>query len=208
MPCAEGVYTFAATAIAGVLHAGLALWWGTKAPETQAQTSCKDADLPESYDFSLIDMGGKIRLDYEVSGKMNRMVMPSGREIIYDGQDTRYIRLPGWKLYEKEKTTTPHKLHVSEGPFPQGRATLCPDAAELGAEYVETDSTGKRYVIDKEDKEEESEDITYWTDDDGWLVQADTLRPYHVRVTFSGIGEPNKIEIPDPPYWKLGDPPQ
>lgn len=126
---------------------------------------------------------------------------PVSTELIFDGDSTIYERFPPYEQYSMPKTDRPDNEDVGSHDFLFGRATLCPDAEALNAEYVETDETGKNYQVKGE------KDFTvYWTDEDGWLVWAEgafsTSDTAVAVLVVSGIGEDNAIPTPQPPYRK------
>ena len=177
---------------------------------TEAQATCTDSEPVESYDLThyVYDKGGEIKTVIRVNGKMlhktssvefqGRLV---GGEYIFDGVDTVYIRHFPLEQFEREKPEDPDSYDISEDSFPYGGEYLCPDLEALGAKYENTDSVGKRYVIDAE---KEWDKHTLWVDDDGWLLRVDKYDGDHSYL-FTGRGENNEIEIPQPPYLEIGN---
>lgn len=206
------------TAIGGVtlvmvLAVGAWLWLTVGESRVSAEGDCADADEVDSYDLTIhwdepkessnfTDSNSKSFV--RIQGKMNHIHSTwteGGRELssdeIYDGDTTVYRRQHWATTYEQDKSDRyPDIRDMSEEPFPYGRKHLCPDVEELGAEYLETDEIGKKYRIDAE-KVQDS--MTFWIDDDGWLLRADE-DGLGSHITISGIGEHNSITIPAPPY--------
>jgi len=189
--------------VATLLLAVLAWAFLASAEPTIAQEACSEVDPVDSYDIrvsSTIKDLGESKFTVRIQGKKTHTTWEGhgspGFERIYDGESTVYTRhFPSTK-YETDKIEWSEGAKYYDADFPYGRDYICPNINELGAEYVETDSKGKKYEIAPDDKRS----YTFWVDDAGWLLEVESesvLNPgMVVYTTISGIGEHNEIEIP------------
>ena len=199
--------------LAGVLSVGVWAWVFLGDSRVLAEGDCTNADPVGSYDLTIHYDNLKTKDTYadtdtkiviRVQGKMNHVYVTwieDGVELssdeIYDGDSTVYRRQEWATTYEQEKSDRyPSIRDVSADPFPYGKRYLCPDIEALGAEYQDTDETGKRYRIEGA---KAWESFTFWTNDDGWLLRSEKDEQGS-HIIISGIGEHNSIDIPPPPY--------
>ncbi len=119
-------------------------------------------------------------------------------EVIYDGKGTEYGRTSDSEVWYPLSVGADHAL-----PFPYSADSLCPDLADTTFEGDVTleGVPARRYSVNTPDG-----DWIAWIDEDGWLIQAEQIEgwatgssgePHTNRATFSGIGEPNDIIIPN-----------
>ncbi len=182
---------------------------------------CDDSSAIESYDIQMLSIFGTQYEGYEwivdirVNGRMHSQVsytriakpeyevVTGGSERIYDGNRAIYTRIHPSHLFEvtdEEDSINWEVQTIRDDDFPFGAEYLCPDVEVLGAEYVERDEIGDKYVIQTDS---EFSTYTLWLNDNGWLLQTEGYAG--MTTTLSGIGEHNEIEIPPPPYYDWDD---
>ena len=206
-------YSLGASILVAMAVAILVWFVSGSLARTEAQGACAAADPVMAYDVTLVQTGkpladvgllemkAVIRVDGKKSHRVYSTTTSQGSsedESLYDGVQL-FRRFDRTGLYALVKDFDHTAQDVGSQGFPIGRATLCADLDSLGAKFVGTDETGKKYEIDGD-----VQDWTLWVDEDGWLVRADGTDDILLGVTqsytISGIGEDNEITSPDPPY--------
>lgn len=204
--------------VAGLVAAftlGVVVWMASEraggiSPLAAAEKACDEMERTESYDMT-IHLGGpgdpsddlKMTLYLEISGdayqgRWEYAYGPAyGNEVknlhlVFDGKENLYMRIEG-KEWGKGEVAPDEWIPLEEA--------MCPDiedAVYLGEETLDGVATTKYEVATGEKSR-----WTIWIDSNGWLVQAEELlwEGLPSEGTFlyviSGIGEENKIEIPD-----------
>ncbi len=199
-----------ATGIAITIGLAALVWLWVGYPSlTEAQSVCESEDPVQDYDVQIVTRGKdlpEIKVASRVSGRKSHTTTEQdgvvSLEVIYDGSNLVFMRYGGAERFDKQEVEDASNFDVGAQDFPMGGASLCPDVEALGAEYIETDTIGKKYQFKGV---EEKDTHALWIDDDGWLIQVESYHGllsegFSMLTTISGRGEENRITTPAPPY--------